>query len=164
MAATAVGCDLLIVIGDGLSTSAVQRHAIPVVSAIQAARPAGCTIGPLVVATQARVALGDEIGHLLGARLVAMLIGERPGLSCQESLGIYLTWDPQAGRTDAERNCLSNIHPGGLSPADAATRLWWLTGEASRLGTTGVALKDRSGEAPRVTASEEPSAHGVPPR
>lgn len=149
-AADGTGCDLLLVIGDGLSTSAVQRHAVPVLAAIHAAVPAGCTLGPPVIATQARVALGDEIGQLLGARLVAMLIGERPGLSCQESLGIYLTWDPQPGRTDAERNCLSNIHPGGLSAADAAARLWWLAREARRLGTTGVALKDRSSEPTRI--------------
>lgn len=136
--------DLVVVIGDGLSTTAVARHAVPVVAAILAARPAGRRVDRLVVASQARVALGDEIGALLRARLVAMLIGERPGLSCQESLGIYLTLDPRPGRTDAERNCLSNIHPGGLSAAEAAGRLWWLAGEASRIGGTGVALKDRS--------------------
>lgn len=147
LAANTVGCDLAIVVGDGLSTSAVQRHAVNVVAAIRAACPAEVMLGPTVVATQARVALGDEIGQLLKARLVAMLIGERPGLSCQESLGIYLTWQPQPGRTDAERNCLSNIHPGGLSAADAATRLWWLAREARRLATTGVALKDRSSSA-----------------
>jgi ethanolamine ammonia-lyase small subunit len=136
--------DLVVVIGDGLSTTAVARHAVPVVAAILAARPAGRRVDRLVVASQARVALGDEIGALLRARLVAMLIGERPGLSCQESLGIYLTLDPRPGRTDAERNCLSNIHPGGLSAAEAAGRLWWLAGEACRIGGTGVQLKDRS--------------------
>ena len=150
LAADTAGCDLAIVVGDGLSTSAVQRHAIDVVAAIRAACPDEVTLGPTVVATQARVALGDEIGHLLGARLVAMLIGERPGLSCQESLGIYLTWQPQPGRTDAERNCLSNIHPGGLSAANAAARLWWLAREARRLATTGVALKDRSSSAAAI--------------
>lgn len=138
------GCDLAIVIADGLSTTAVARHALPVVAAILAGRPAGWRIGPPVIATQARVALGDAIGELLEATLVAVLIGERPGLSCQESLGIYLTWQPRPGRTDAERNCLSNIHPGGLAADEAAARLWWLAGEARRIGTTGVALKDRS--------------------
>ncbi len=145
-----VGCDMVVVIGDGLSTSAVQRHAVDVVAAIQKACPQGVRLGRTVVATQARVALGDEIGQLLKARLVAMLIGERPGLSCQESLGIYLTWQPQPGRTDAERNCLSNIHPGGLSAADAATRLWWLAREAARLSATGIALKDRSSSAAAI--------------
>lgn len=136
--------DLVVVIGDGLSTTAVTRHAVPVVAAILAAQPAGRRVDRLVVASQARVALGDEIGSLLRARLVAMLIGERPGLSCQESLGIYLTLDPRPGRTDAERNCLSNIHPGGLTAAEAAARLWWLAEEACRIGGTGVLLKDRS--------------------
>ncbi len=148
-------CDLLLVIGDGLSTSAVQRHAVAVVTAITAARPANWSLGPPVIATEARVALGDEIGKLLRGQLVAMLIGERPGLSCQESLGIYLTWQPQPGRTDAERNCLSNIHPGGLSPSDAASRLWWLATEARRLATTGVALKDRSSSFALANASTE---------
>lgn len=159
---TAIGgqaarCDLALVIADGLSTSAVARHAVPVVAAILAGRPAGWRIGPPVIATQARVALGDEIGLLLEARLVAVLIGERPGLSCQESLGIYLTWQPRPGRTDAERNCLSNIHPGGLAAAEAAARLWWLAGEARRIAATGVALKDRSAAHPRL-----PGAHGSP--
>lgn len=143
-------CDLALVIADGLSTTAVARHAPPVVAAILAARPAGWQIGPPVIATQARVALGDEIGQLLEARLVAVLIGERPGLSCQESLGIYLTWQPRPGRTDAERNCLSNIHPGGMAAAEAAARLWWLAGEARRITATGIPLKDRSAAHPRL--------------
>ncbi len=158
VAADIAGCDLAIVIADGLSTSAVQRHAVDVVAAIQAACPPGVDLGPTVVATQSRVALGDEIGQHHKARRVAMLIGERPGLSCQESLGIYLTWQPQPGRTDAERNCLSNIHPGGLSAVDAATRLWWLTREAQRLGTTGVALKDRSNSAPPLDSETTPTS------
>ena len=141
----APGCDLAILIADGLSTTAVARHAAAVVGAILSAAPADWRIAPLVLATQARVALGDEVGELLGARLIAVLLGERPGLSCQESLGLYLTWAPRPGRTDAERNCLSNIHPGGLSPANVAHKLWWLAGEARRLSLTGVHLKDRSG-------------------
>lgn len=141
------GCDLAILIADGLSTTAVARHAPAVVAAILSAAPADWRIGPLVLATQARVALGDEVGERLGARLIAVLLGERPGLSCQESLGLYLTWAPRPGRTDAERNCLSNIHPGGLSPTDVAHKLWWLAREARRLSLTGVQLKDRSGAA-----------------
>jgi len=140
------GGDLVIVVGDGLSTTAVSRHAVAVVEHLLATRPRDVAIGPLVVASQARVALGDEVAAVLEARHVAMLVGERPGLSCQDSLGIYLTRDPRPGRTDAERNCLSNIHPGGLAPQAAAARLWWLLREAGRIGVTGVALKDRSAD------------------
>ena len=136
--------DLAVVIADGLSTTAVARHAVPVVAAILAAKPTECRLAPLVIASEARVALGDEIGQQLHVKLVAVLIGERPGLSCQESLGVYLTWHPRPGRHDAERNCLSNIHPEGMSATEAATRLWWLAGEAERLQTTGIDLKDRS--------------------
>jgi len=97
-----------------------------------------------VIATQARVALGDEIGERLCAGMVAMLIGERPGLSSPDSLGIYLTWQPRVGRTDAQRNCISNIRPEGLGYAQAAHKLVWLCREARQLKLTGVGLKDRS--------------------
>ena len=136
--------DLLLVVADGLSSLAVARQAPPLIEAIRQQAPAGWHIGPVVIARQARVALGDAVGALLGARLVAVLIGERPGLSSPDSLGIYLTWQPQLGRTDAERNCISNVRPEGLPPPRAAARLWWLCQEALRLGLTGVALKDRS--------------------
>jgi ethanolamine ammonia-lyase small subunit len=138
------GCDLLLVIGDGLSSLAVERNAHAMVSAIRAGLPAGWTLGPVVIAQQARVALADEAGALLGASLVAMLIGERPGLSSPDSLGLYLTWKPAVGRHDAERNCISNIRPEGLAPEAAAGRFWWLAQEARRLQLTGVQLKDRS--------------------
>lgn len=138
------GSDLVLVVADGLSTTAVARHAVPLVAAILAMRPSDWRIGPIAVVEQARVAIGDEIGAVLGVPYVAVLIGERPGMSCQDSLGIYITRDPRPGRTDAERNCLSNVHPGGLTADAAASRLWWLLGEARRLGVTGVALKDRS--------------------
>lgn len=140
----AAGCDLLLVIGDGLSSLAVERNARAMVAAIRAGMPAGWSLGPVVIAQQARVALADEAGALLGARLVAMLIGERPGLSSPDSLGLYLTWKPAVGRHDAERNCISNIRPEGLSPQAAAGRFWWLAQEARRLQLTGVQLKDRS--------------------
>jgi ethanolamine ammonia-lyase small subunit len=136
--------DLLLVVADGLSSLGVARQAPPLVEAILQQAPAGWHLGPVVVAQQARVALGDEVGALLGARLVAVLIGERPGLSSPDSLGIYLTWHPQVGRNDAERNCISNVRPGGLAPTLAAARLWWLCHEARRLELTGVQLKDRS--------------------
>lgn len=139
---------LLIVIGDGLSSAAIARQAVPLLAEIQRQRPPGWTLGPVVVATQARVALGDDIGQRLGAAMVAVLIGERPGLSSPDSLGIYLTRAPRVGRSDAERNCLSNVRAEGLVHAEAARRLWWLAEAGRRLGATGVALKDDSGLAP----------------
>jgi ethanolamine ammonia-lyase small subunit len=111
-------------------------------SAVPPLRGAGMELAPLVLATGARVALGDEIGEAMGAAMVAVIIGERPGLSATDSMGLYLTFGPRRGRTDAERNCISNIRPGGLSPEAAAAKLLWLAGAALRLGATGVALKD----------------------
>jgi ethanolamine ammonia-lyase small subunit len=101
-------------------------------------------IGPVVVATQARVALGDQIGALLNSQCVVVLIGERPGLSSPDSLGIYLTFDPRVGRTDAERNCISNVHPEGLDYARAARKLHFLMEQSRRLKVSGVGLKDSS--------------------
>ncbi|PWC97547.1 ethanolamine ammonia-lyase subunit EutC [Azospirillum sp. TSO5] len=133
--------DLLFVIADGLSAAAVQVNAAPLVHAC-VARLRPLRIGPVVLAEQARVALGDEVAAAMGARLVALLVGERPGLSAAESLGVYLTWDPKPGRADSERNCISNIHAGGLSIQTAADKLCWLATEAARLKLTGVALKE----------------------
>ena len=143
------GCDANFVIADGLSTLAVESHAQAVFELTQAALlRRGWRIGPVVIAEQSRVALGDEIGELLGAQQVAMLIGERPGLSAADSLAIYLTWQPRVGRTDAERNCISNIHPRGLSCEQAAHKLVYLMTEARTRGLTGVALKDESDRVP----------------
>jgi ethanolamine ammonia-lyase small subunit len=136
--------DLLLVVADGLSSLAVQNHALPLLEEIRKQAPAEWYLGPLVVASQARVALADEIGEQLGARMVAILIGERPGLSSPDSLGVYLTHQPKSGRSDAERNCISNIRPGGLDYAAAAKKLLWLAKEARRLNMSGVALKDES--------------------
>jgi ethanolamine ammonia-lyase small subunit len=133
--------DLVFVIADGLSALATSRHAVPVISAVRR-RLVGWRIGPIVIAEQARVALGDEVGECLHAGCVAILIGERPGLSSPDSLGIYLTWRPQVGRSDAERNCISNIRPAGLSYEQAAIKLAALLEGAKRLGATGVELKD----------------------
>lgn len=135
----AAGPDLLLVLGDGLSAVAVQNHAAAVLRAL---RPllAGLRLGPVVIATQARVALGDAIGERLRARLVAVLIGERPGLSSPDSLGIYLTLAPRVGCSDAERECISNVHAAGLSCAEAATQLAVRVREALRRGGTGVAI------------------------
>lgn len=146
------GCDLLLVVGDGLSSLAARRHAAPLLAAVRQLAPAAWRVGTVVIAEQARVALGDPIGQLLGARLVAMLIGERPGLSSPDSMGVYLTHAPRVGRTDAERNCLSNIRPEGLGYATAAHKLVWLCHEALRLGCTGIGLKDDSDAVPAIPA------------
>jgi ethanolamine ammonia-lyase small subunit len=144
-ARTRGACDLAIVIADGLSSTAVHAHAAPLVEALlPAIREAGWRLAPVVVARQARVALGDVAGELLGARLVILLVGERPGLSSPDSLGAYITFAPKVGRTDAERNCVSNIRGEGLSYAAAAFKLAWHAREALRLGLTGVGLKDES--------------------
>lgn len=135
------GGDLAFVLADGLSPVAVQAHAPGVVAAITERLPEW-QLAPIVIATQARVAIGDEIGGALGARFVAVLIGERPGLSAADSLGIYLTHAPRAGRMDSERNCISNVRPPvGLSYAQAADTFVALIREADRLGLTGVAVK-----------------------
>ncbi len=135
--------DLALVIADGLSAPAVQAHAAPLVRALYARLP-DWSLAPLVIARGGRVAIGDPIGEALGARIVAVLIGERPGLSASDSLGVYVTWAPRTGRRDSERNCLSNIRtPGGLSAEQAADRLAWLLTEIRRLGFSGVNLKDR---------------------
>jgi len=140
-------CDVAIVIGDGLSPTAVHAHALGLLRPLLPRLAAdGVTASSLVVASGARVALGDEIGALLKARMVVMLIGERPGLSAPHSLGAYLTFAPEIGRTDAERNCVSNIHREGLSYDEAAYKIGWLVREGLRRNVTGVVLKDESGE------------------
>ncbi len=137
--------DIAFVLADGLSAGAVMAHAIPLLDGALPMFRADCwKIGPAVVVQQGRVAIGDEIGERLRAGLVAVLIGERPGLSSPNSLGVYLTFSPRVGRTDAERNCLSNIHAQGLSYAEAARRLFFLSTAARQLKMTGVGLKDDS--------------------
>jgi ethanolamine ammonia-lyase small subunit len=139
------GADIVVVIGDGLSSKAVHAHAVAVLARLAGQLDAaGIACGPVVVATGARVALGDEIGAILNARMVVMLIGERPGLSAPDSLGAYLTFAPAIGRTDAERNCVSNIHRAGLDPGEAAAKIVWLAREGLARGLTGIALKDES--------------------
>jgi ethanolamine ammonia-lyase small subunit len=137
-------CELAVVIGDGLSPSAVNAHAVELLRVL-IPRLGTIRLGAIVLATGARVALGDEIGALLQARMAVMLIGERPGLSAPDSLGAYLTFAPQAGRTDAMRNCVSNIHGSGLSYDEAAFKIAWLIREGLARQLTGVALKDESG-------------------
>jgi ethanolamine ammonia-lyase small subunit len=139
-------CQLAIVVGDGLSPTAVNAHAIELVQSLIAQLAVdGIEIGRAVVASGARVALGDEIGAALGARMIVMLIGERPGLSAPDSLGASLTFAPRVGLTDAERNCISNIHGSGLGYDEAASRIAWLVREGLARELTGVGLKDESG-------------------
>jgi ethanolamine ammonia-lyase small subunit len=140
--------EVVIVIGDGLSPAAVNIHAVELVRQLASRlTEAGISLGHVVVASGARVALGDEIGVVLGARMVVMLIGERPGLSAPDSLGAYLTFAPRIGLTDEKRNCVSNIHSAGLSYDEAAFKIAWLVREGIARGITGVALKDESGAA-----------------
>jgi ethanolamine ammonia-lyase small subunit len=134
--------DAAFVIADGLSAAAVHAHAVALLRETLARLPKNWRIAPVVVARQARVALGDSIGERLGAAMVAVLIGERPGLSAADSLGVYLTFAPRPGRVDSERNCISNIRPpDGLDYAAAAAQAAALMTAARALGKTGVELK-----------------------
>jgi ethanolamine ammonia-lyase small subunit len=146
---------MLFVVCDGLSATAVQRHAATLLRHVVPRLPG--PVAPIVIAEQGRVALGDDIGEAMGAAAVAVLIGERPGLSAADSLGIYLTWQPRRGRTDAERNCISNIRPDGLPPEAAGDKLLWLIAAMRRLRLTGVALKDEQ------TAELSPPDDTAPP-
>ncbi len=136
---------LVIVVADGLSALAAERHAVPVVDSLLPAL-VDWRVGPVVVAEEARVAIGDQIGEVLGAAATLLLIGERPGLSAPDSLGAYITWAPKVGRSDAERNCVSNIRPEGLSYSLAAGRIAGYLAQARRLRLTGIALKEEAGQ------------------
>ena len=140
-------CDLAIVVADGLSAAAAERHAPPVLGALLPSL-ADWSLAPLVIARHARVALGDRIAEALGAAAVLILIGERPGLSAPDSLGAYLTWSPNPTTTDAARNCVSNIRPDGLDYAAAARTLAYLLARMRTLRRSGLALKDDSQTAP----------------
>lgn len=136
--------DIVFVIADGLSARAITSHAVPLLDEALPLFRDAWKVGPICVVEQGRVAIGDEIGQIVGAKLVAVLIGERPGLSSPDSLGIYLTFAPRIGRTDAERNCLSNIRPEGMRYSEAARRLAYLCKEARRRKLTGIELKDET--------------------
>lgn len=144
------GYDLGLVVADGLSPRGVQAHGAALCEAILGALPRAMTVAPPVIATQARVALGDHVARALGVRTLLVVIGERPGLSVPESVGVYLTHDPRPGLPDSRRNCVSNVHPpDGLSYEVAARTVVSLVAGARQLGTSGVALKD---VAPRAEA------------
>jgi ethanolamine ammonia-lyase small subunit len=135
--------DAAIVLVDGLSAAAIQRHAAPLLAEMAPRwTEEDWRLAPLTVVLQGRVAIGDEIGELLAAQMVAVFIGERPGLSSPDSLGVYLTWDPHPGRTDAQRNCISNIRAEGLSYRAAGHKLHFLMREARTRRITGVGLKE----------------------
>ncbi|MGE1176267.1 ethanolamine ammonia-lyase subunit EutC [Pseudomonas sp. BW7P1] len=139
------GVDLVVVVADGLSALAVHRHTLPFISRLEEQMTADeWSIAPVVLVEQGRVAIGDEIGQLLGAKMVVMLIGERPGLSSPDSLGLYFTYNPKVGLTDAYRNCISNVRLEGLSYGMAAHRLLYLMREACRRQLSGVNLKDEA--------------------
>ena len=153
--------DLAIVVADGLSALAVERHAAPflglLLPMLEVDRAAWST-APVALVGEARVAIGDEIGERLHADLVLVLIGERPGLSSPDSMGLYLTWAPRPGRSDAERNCISNVRPEGLPYAAAAARAALLMQAARRRGLTGVSLKDESDLLPLEPRLEAPAS------
>ena len=153
-AANPGGVDLAIVVADGLSALAVHRHTVPFLTRMEEQIEAeGWSVSPVVLVEQGRVAVADEIGELLGARMVVILIGERPGLSSPDSLGLYFTYNPKIGLTDAYRNCISNVRLEGLSYGMAAHRLLYLMREACRRQLSGVNLKD---EAQVHTLESEP--------
>ncbi|GHC19699.1 ethanolamine ammonia-lyase light chain [Kushneria pakistanensis] len=138
-------CDLSIALVDGLSARAIHEHAAILLDhLIPAFDERGWSVGPVALVEQGRVAIGDPIGEALGARMGLVLIGERPGLSSPDSLGVYFTWGPRAGRRDSERNCISNIRPRGQSFESAATLILYLLDEASRREVSGIELKDDS--------------------
>lgn len=140
-------CDAVFVLADGLSALAVERHALPLLDATLPGLQ-DWTLAPVVAVIGGRVAIGDQVGETLRASLAVVLIGERPGMSAPDSLGVYLTWNPVQGRTDAERNCISNIRDGGLSYAAAAHKLLFLMKEARRRKLSGVALKEEAAPLP----------------
>jgi ethanolamine ammonia-lyase small subunit len=144
-AADGDGVDLALVIADGLSAQAIEQNAAPFLERLYARlAPEAWSLAPPVIVNQGRVAVGDEVGALLGARAVLVLIGERPGLSSSDSMGLYLTWAPRVGRTDAERNCISNVRPAGLDYGAAAGKAHYLLTQARQRGASGTVLKDET--------------------
>ena len=146
--------DIALVVVDGLSALAIAQNAAPFLNALlpRLAAQHG-SVAPICITLQGRVAIGDEIGELLGAKLVVVLIGERPGLSSPDSMGLYMTWMPQVGLTDANRNCISNVRPAGLGLDDAAHKLLGLLAQAQQRQLSGVELKDEAERMNTLTAA-----------
>lgn len=137
--------DLAFVVADGLSALAIEQNAAPFLQLfLRRIAAENWSIAPIAVVLQARVAIGDEVGELLAARAVVVLIGERPGLSSPDSMGLYLTWMPRVGLTDASRNCISNVRPAGLSYGEAASKLHYLLSEMRKRQLSGIGLKDET--------------------
>jgi ethanolamine ammonia-lyase small subunit len=144
----AANYDLAIVIADGLSALAIEQNALPFLEALmRKLAPEDWTLAPIAIVRQGRVAIGDEVGELFNAKVVVILIGERPGLSSPDSMGLYLTWAPRIGLTDESRNCISNVRPAGLSYEEAAFKLHYLLTQARQRQLSGVKLKDETGAA-----------------
>lgn len=146
--ATLSSADIVFVVADGLSSTAVHENAVPFFEALRnRLETRQLTVSSVALVRNGRVAVGDEIGERLAGKLVVVAIGERPGLSASDSLGVYLTYQPRTGKTDAERNCISNIRLNGVSPAQGADTAAWLIAQALLRRMTGVSLKDESGDA-----------------
>jgi ethanolamine ammonia-lyase small subunit len=143
--------DIAFVIADGLSARAVAQNAAPfLAAAVKRMAPENWSVAPMAVVRLGRVAIADEVAELLDARLVVLLIGERPGLSSPDSMGLYMTWMPRVGLSDADRNCLSNVRPAGMGYDEAAFKLHYLLSEMFRRELSGVQLKDETAEAPAI--------------
>jgi ethanolamine ammonia-lyase small subunit len=153
--------DVVFVVADGLSSLAIERNAVPFLQTLlPALAQGGWSVGPLALVQNARVAIGDDIAARLGAAMVVVLIGERPGLSSPDSMGIYMTWQPRMGLTDESRNCISNVRAQGLSHAAAAHKLHYLMDQARQRRLSGVNLKDESdAQAPRLAAQAPAGRH-----
>ena len=163
-----IAFDIAFVIADGLSALAITQNAAPLMAAVmRGAAAENWLIAPLAIVRQARVAIGDEIAELLRARLVVLLIGERPGLSSPDSLGVYITWMPRVGLTDASRNCISNVRPAGLPYEDAAFKLHYLVSAMRRRQLSGVLLKDEAVPGAKLLRPSQANfllGHGDPAR
>ena len=147
--------DVALVIADGLSALAIEQNALPFLQVLlRRLAPEQWSLAPIAIVQQGRVAVGDEVGELLGARAVVVLIGERPGLSSPDSMGLYLTWAPRVGLTDESRNCISNVRPAGLRYEEAAFKLHYLLSESRRRQLSGVELKDETPDAARLDVTE----------
>ncbi len=151
-----VSCDIALVVADGLSATAIDENVVSFLSyLLPSLRLAGRSLAPLTLVQNGRVAIGDEVGSLLEAQLVIVLIGERPGLKSANSMGIYMTWNPQPGNTDERRNCISNVRPEGMVCSAGAAKLMYLINESFAKRLSGVQLKDRQTAADLAVARKE---------